>query len=174
MRIGSSPLFCRVFLPQPLLQAFPLLIAGCVLPLLPPPAGLFIYSSRGKWVFPPLLCSFPPNTTFTSFPAPGCWACAAAPPFSSQLVRDFPSPPLWRSGCLTLFATCLFCYCLLFSFFSLFSLGGGWSVQGSMLIWPRVVCGSTAYHLAHLVVCVFPSHLGAGIWLHGSPPGFSV
>jgi hypothetical protein len=98
MRIGSSPLFCRVFLPQPLLQAFPLLIAGCVLPLLPPPAGLFIYSSRGKWVFPPLLCSFPPNTTFTSFPAPGCWACAAAPPFSSQLVRDFPSPPLWRSG----------------------------------------------------------------------------
>jgi hypothetical protein len=31
---------------------------------------------------------------------------------------------------------------------SLFSLGGGWSVQGTMLIWPRDVCGSTTYHLA--------------------------
>jgi hypothetical protein len=33
-----------------------------------------------------------------------------------------------------------------------------------MLIWPRVVCGSTAYHLAHLVVRVFPSCLGTGDW----------
>jgi hypothetical protein len=45
-------------------------------------ACVFIYSSRGKWVFPPLLWSFPPTTTFTSFPATGCWACAAAPAFS--------------------------------------------------------------------------------------------
>jgi hypothetical protein len=49
-------------------------------------AQVFIYSSRGKWVFPPLLWSFPPTSTFTSFPAPGCWAFAAAPAFSSQLV----------------------------------------------------------------------------------------
>jgi hypothetical protein len=34
--------------------------------------------------------------------------------------------------------------------FLFFSLGGGQSVQGAMLIWPRVVCGSTVYHLAHL------------------------
>jgi hypothetical protein len=33
-----------------------------------------------------------------------------------------------------------------------------------MLIWSRVVCASTVYHLTHLVVHVFPSHLGAGIW----------
>jgi hypothetical protein len=26
---------------------------------------------------------------------------------------------------------------------SLFSLGGGLSVQGAMLLWPRLVCGST-------------------------------
>jgi hypothetical protein len=38
-------LSCGVFLPLPLLQAFPLLIAGCVPPLLPSPAGLFICSS---------------------------------------------------------------------------------------------------------------------------------
>jgi hypothetical protein len=36
-------------------------------------ACLFIYSSCGKWVFPHLLCSFPPTATFTSFPAPDYW-----------------------------------------------------------------------------------------------------
>jgi hypothetical protein len=46
---------------------------------------------------------------------------AASPAFSSGLfiyssVRGCPSPPLWRSGCPTLFAMCLFCCCLLFSF----------------------------------------------------------
>jgi hypothetical protein len=40
---------------------------------------------------------------------------------------------------------------------SLCSLGAGRSVQGAMVIWPRVVSGSTAYRLAHLVVHVFPS-----------------
>jgi hypothetical protein len=50
---------------------------------------------------PPLLWSFPLTTTFTSFPAPGCWACATAPVFSSQLVvRDFPSPPFGAQGAL--------------------------------------------------------------------------
>jgi hypothetical protein len=61
-------------------------------------ACMFIYSSHGKWVFPSLLWSFPPTTTFTSFLAPGYWACSAAPAFSSQLVYlqfcyGFPSPP---------------------------------------------------------------------------------
>jgi hypothetical protein len=102
--------------------------------------------------------------------------CSAIPAFSSRLVmRDFLSPPLLRSGCPTLFAMCLFCcYCSLFSFFFLFSLGGGRSVQVAMLIWPRVVCGSTAYHLAHLVVYIFqavwalPSggNLGPSWFLH--------
>jgi hypothetical protein len=80
-------------------------------------ACVFIYSSRGKWIFSPLLWSFPPTAAFTSFPTPGCWACATTPTFFSWLVRDFPSLPLQRSGHPTLFATCLFrCYCLLFSF----------------------------------------------------------
>jgi hypothetical protein len=35
---------------------------------------MFIYSSCGRWVFPPLLWSFPHTATFTSFPAPGYWA----------------------------------------------------------------------------------------------------
>jgi hypothetical protein len=36
-------------------------------------ACVFIYSSCGKWDLPPLLCSFPPTTTFTGFPAPDYW-----------------------------------------------------------------------------------------------------
>jgi hypothetical protein len=141
-------------------------------------AGVFTYSSCGRWVFPALLCSFPPTATFTSFPAPGCWAVLPLLPSPAGLfiyssMRDFPSPPLRCSGRPALFAMCLFCcYCLLFWVF--FSLGGGRSVQGAMLIWPRVVCGSTTCRLAHLVVCVFPSHLDSGIWQPGGPPGFSV
>jgi hypothetical protein len=37
-------------------------------------ARLFVYRSHGKWVFPPLVWSFPPTATFTSFPAPDYWA----------------------------------------------------------------------------------------------------
>jgi hypothetical protein len=46
MGSGSSPLSCGVFFPLPLLQAFPFLVAGHVLLLLPSPADLFFYSSR--------------------------------------------------------------------------------------------------------------------------------
>jgi hypothetical protein len=35
---------------------------------------MFIYSSCGRWVFPLLLCSSPPTSAFTSFPAPDYWA----------------------------------------------------------------------------------------------------
>jgi hypothetical protein len=161
----------------PLLQAFPFpsTLGEVTLHQLSQ-ACVFIYSSRGKWAFPPLLWSFPPTTTFTSLPAPGCWVCATAPAFSSWLVvRDFPSPPLRRSGHPTLFAACLFCcYCLLFSFFSFFP-GGGQSVQGAMLIWPRVVCGSTAYHL--VVPCDPCLPKPSGHWClaaRGSPPVFSL
>jgi hypothetical protein len=134
VHMGSwlSPLSCGVLLPLTLLQAFLLLIAGRVLPLLPSPAQLVYLQFR----------------------------------------EGFPSPPLQCSGHPTLFAMCLFfCYCLLFSF-----LFPGWGLvcAGAMLIWPRIVCGNTAYCLAHLVVCVFPSHLGSGNWRPRGPPGFSI
>jgi hypothetical protein len=130
MGSGSSPLSCGVFLPPPLLQAFPLLVAGHV---------------------------------------PG-----EALAFSSQLVvRDFPSPSsALRVPCLVCYMSFLLLL-LIIQLFFLFSLGGGRSVQGTMLIWPRVVFGSTAYRLAHLVVRIFPIRLGAAIWQwHASPPGF--
>jgi hypothetical protein len=63
-----------------LLQAFPFpsTLGEVTLHLLSL-ACVFVYSSRGKWVFPPLLWSFPPTTAFTSFPTPDCWVCSAAP-----------------------------------------------------------------------------------------------
>jgi hypothetical protein len=70
------------------------------------------------------------------------WGIVPAPLFGTQVA-----PP----SLLCIF----FCFCLLFSlvFFLFFSLGWGQSVQGAVLIWPRVVSGSTACCLAHLVVC---------------------
>jgi hypothetical protein len=62
-------------------------------------ACMFIYSSSGRWVFPLLLCSSPPTTTFTSFPTPGYWAVLLLLPatmfvYSSRGKWVFP-PLLW-------------------------------------------------------------------------------
>jgi hypothetical protein len=132
MGSGSSPLSSGVFLPPPLLQAFLLLIAGHVQLLLP--ASLFVYSSRGMWVFPPLLWSFLPSATLTSFPAPGCWAHAPAPALSgqAQLVylqfwKGFPSP-LFCTQVAPPSCNMSYCsYCLLLSF----SFSPGWGVSRS-------------------------------------------
>jgi hypothetical protein len=67
--------------------------------------------------------------------------------FIYSLCGKCPSPTVQSSGHPALFAMCLFFFSCLFiiqlGFFSFFSLGGGQSVQGAMLICPRVVCGST-------------------------------
>jgi hypothetical protein len=131
-------------------------------------------------VFSPLLWSFPPSTTLTSFPAPGCWVCATAPALSCQAWLVYlqfwkDSPPLHFSAQGTS-PSLLRVFIVLIAYYSvsLFSLGGGRFVQGAMLIWPRVVCGSTAYREAHLVH-IFPSCLGVGVWWRpGCSPGFSI
>jgi hypothetical protein len=78
--LALQALFTQSPVQDPLLQAFPFpsTLRELTLHLLSQ-ACVFIYRSCGKWVFPPLLWSFPPTATFTSFPAPDCWACAAAP-----------------------------------------------------------------------------------------------
>jgi hypothetical protein len=168
------PPSCGVFLPLPLLQAFLLLITGRVPLLLPSPAGLFIYSSRGKWSSPPSCGVFLPPLLYKLFCSWLLGVCHCSC-LLQPACEGFPLPPP-----LALRVSCCLCHMsfllLLLSIqFLFFSLGGGWSVQGAMLIWPRIVCGSTMFHLAHLVVRVFPSHLGAGVWWqHGSLPGFSV
>jgi hypothetical protein len=105
--------------------------------------------------------------------------CAAAPAFSGlaclfTVLWGIPLPP---SSVLKVPHTLCYVSLLFLLFitqFLLFSLGGGQSVQGAMLIWPRVVCGSTGYHLAHLVVRIFPSHLSTGDWWPGGPLCFSI
>jgi hypothetical protein len=167
---------------EPLLQAFPFPSILGVVTLHPLSlACMSVYSSHGKWVFPPLLWSFSPSTTLTSFPAPDCWAHAPSPAVAS-LAR--PSSFIYSSGkdspC-PLFGVqfappslqCVFIVLIAYYSVSLFSPCGGRSVQGAMLFWPRVVCGSTTYCLAHLVR-VFPSCLGMGNWWPGGPPGFSI
>jgi hypothetical protein len=125
----------------------------------PTPAfsGWRIYSSHGKWHFPPLLWCFPPTATFTRFPAPDCWAGTAAPAFSSQLiyssVRDCLSPLFSTQGALLSLVRVFFFQLLVYYSVCFFSLGGSLSVHGAMLIWHRFVCGSTVCLLAHLVVC---------------------
>jgi hypothetical protein len=62
-------------------------------------ACVFISSSCGRWVFPPLLCSFPPTATFTSFPSPDYWVVLLLLPaamfvYSSRGKWVFP-PLLW-------------------------------------------------------------------------------
>jgi hypothetical protein len=139
-----------------LLQAFPFpsTLGEVTLHLLSQ-ACMFIYSSRGKWVFPPLLWSFPPSATLTSFPAPGFWAHTPAPPGLSGLAhlvylqfREGFLSPLFSAQCAPPSFLCVFIVLIAYYSVSLFSPGGGQSVQGAMLIWPRVVCGSTVVPLS--------------------------
>jgi hypothetical protein len=118
---------------------------------------------------PPSPVEFSSLCHSTSFPAPGCWVCTPAPPGASldrpslfiyNSGKDSP-PLLFGAQCAPPSLQCVFIVLIAYYSVSLFSLAGGWSVQGAMLFWPRVVCGSTVYHLAHLVH-VFPSRLGAG------------
>jgi hypothetical protein len=83
---------------EPLLQAFsfPSTLGNVTLHLLSQ-ACVFIYSSCGKWVFSPLLCSFLPITTFTSFPAPDYWVwccCSCQPPCLFTAHVEGGSSPL--------------------------------------------------------------------------------
>jgi hypothetical protein len=120
---------------------------------------VFVYSSRGKWVFPHLLWSFPSTSAFTSFPTPGCWVCAAAPAFSSQLVvRDFPSSP-FVAQCAPPSLLCVFfvviAYYSVFFFFPCWGLvfPGGYADLAQGCLWEYCV------PLSSPCVCVFPSHL---------------
>jgi hypothetical protein len=140
---------------------------------------VFICSPCGRWVFPPHPWSFSPSVLSQAFQFLVAGRVAPLPPSLARhslliysSVRDFLSP-LFGAQDAPPSLQCVFIALIAYYSVSLFSLGGGRSVQGAMLIWPRVVCGSTACRLAHLI-CVFPSHLGAGIWWPGGPPGFSI
>jgi hypothetical protein len=126
----------------------------------------------------PSFVKFPSHRHFYKLSCSWLLGGATPPAFSGGLfiyssVSGCPSHPSVLRAPHPLCYMSFLLLLLIFQFF-LFSLCGGQSVWGAMLIWPRVVCGSSMCHLAHLVVCVFPSSLGAGIWWCRIPPGFSV
>jgi hypothetical protein len=86
---------------EPLLQAFPFPSTPGEVTLQPLSQALvFVYSSQGKWVFPPLLWSFPPTTTFTSFSTPDYWAVLLFLPAAGFVYSScgrWVFPPLLRS-----------------------------------------------------------------------------
>jgi hypothetical protein len=95
--------------------------------------------------------SFPPSSTLTSFP---CSWLLGMHPRSCQRLSGPPGlfiyspgkaslPPIFSpQGATPSFQRVLFVLIAYYSV-SLFSPGGGQSVQGAMLLWPRLVCGST-------------------------------
>jgi hypothetical protein len=160
---------------EPLLQAFPFpSILGEV--TLYPLCQACVFYLQLTWEvgLPPLQCSFPPTAAFTSFPASACWAALHLLPSAAGLWGISPPQLLSTQGApsslLRVFFFVIACHSI-----SFFSLGGGRSVRGTMLIRSRVVCERTMCRLAHLVVHIFPSHLGSGVWRRcWIPPGFSV
>jgi hypothetical protein len=98
IHLALQALFTQSSVRELLLQAFPFPSTVGEMTLHPlSQACMFVYSSRGKWVFPPRLWSFPPSLTLTSFPIPGCWALLPSVATSGLFIyssgRDSPHPP---------------------------------------------------------------------------------
>jgi hypothetical protein len=131
------------------------------------PAAMFVYSSRGKWVFPPLLWSFPPSATLRSFPTPGCWARAPAPAracpacpaclFTVPGRIPFPQSSVLRAPHPLSHMSLLFI--LLISQFLFFPQLEVSLTRGLCCSGPGLSVGVLRYREAHLV-CIFPSRLG--------------
>jgi hypothetical protein len=131
------PLSSEVFLPLPLSQAFLVLITGQCCCSCRPPCLFTVHVGSGSSLLSqasPLLVA-------------GCAPLPPEPLRPSRLVylqsqEGFPSPNVRCSVCPTLFPVCLYCsYCLLLSFS--FFPGWGSVCPGTMLLWPKLVCGST-------------------------------
>jgi hypothetical protein len=92
-------------------------------------AGLFIYSSRGKWHFPPLQWGFPHTATFTSFPAPrllGVCRCSCLLWLACLFTVPWgiAPPPFFGTQGTPPSLLCVFCCCLFSLFFSFFPRWG--------------------------------------------------
>jgi hypothetical protein len=128
---------------------------------------------------PLLLWYFPPSASLTAFLllVAGCMPPPLLPPeprarpglfiYSS---RKDSLPHLFGVRCAPPCLPCVFIVLIAYYSVSLFSPGGGQSVQGAMLIWPRVVCGNTMYFLAHLVL----SSQTVWAWATGTPGALLV
>jgi hypothetical protein len=152
---------------MPLSQAFLLLITGWCCCSCQPPCLFTVHVGGGSSL---LSCGvFLPPPLSQAFLLLVAGRTPLLPPEALRPTRlvylqfweGFFSPNLWRSVCPTLFPTCLICsYCLLLSF-SFFSPDGGRSVQGAVLLWPRLVCGSTVVPRSSPGLCL-PKQSGHG------------
>jgi hypothetical protein len=94
--------------------------------------------------------------------------------FIYSLSGECPSPTLRCSGALPSLLHVFFFQLLVYysGFLKIFSLGGGQSVQRTILfqdcLWEYRMPLSSPGGL------FLPSRIGAGVWQCGSPPGFSV
>jgi hypothetical protein len=135
---GSSPLSSEVFLPLPLSEAFLLLLTGWCCCSCRPPCLFTVHVGSGSSLlsqaFPLLFAGCTPRSRQSLSGPPGLFIYSpgkdSLPPiFSAQCA-----PPSFQRVLTVLIA---------YYSVSLFSLGGHQSVQGAMLLWPRLVCGGT-------------------------------
>jgi hypothetical protein len=162
---------------EPLLQVFPFPSTLGKVTLHPlSQACVIIYSSRGKWVFPPLLWNFPATTAFTSFPllvAGVCrHSCLLQPACLFTVLWGIPLPSSSELRVSHPLCNVSLLFLLLITQFLFFPRWGS-VCPGVCWSGPGLSVGVPRYREAHFV-CVFPSHLGAGVWWPGGPPGFSV
>jgi hypothetical protein len=151
MGSGSSPLSCGVFLPPPLLQAFLLLIAGwcccsCQQQCLftadmgggssPLSCGVFLPLPLSQAFSFLVAGHVPPLPPGPFQPGPACLFTVLGRILLPHSLELRMPHPLCNMSLLFL---------LLITQFLFFPQLGGRSVQGAMLIWPRVVCRSTTY-----------------------------
>jgi hypothetical protein len=146
---GSSPLSSEVFLPLPLSEAFLLLLTGrCCCSCRPPclftahvGSGSSLLSS-GVFLPPPLSEASP---LLVAGRAPRSRQRLSGPPglFIYSPRKDSLPPIFGAQGAPPSFQ-CVLTVLIAYYSVSLFFPGGGQSVQGAMLLWPRLVCGGTA------------------------------
>jgi hypothetical protein len=140
---------CAVFLPPPLLQDVLLLVTGQCCCSCQSPCLFTVHMGSGSallscGVFLPL----PLSQAFPFLVAGRASAPARASPVCPACLFTFLGRiPFPQSSALSVphpFSSVSLLFLLLISQFLFFSLVGSRSVQGAMLLWPRLVCGSTA------------------------------
>jgi hypothetical protein len=136
---GSSPLSSEVFFPLPLSESFLLLLTGQCCCSCQPPCLFTVHVGSGSSLLsqasPLLVAECVPRSRQRLSGPPGLFIYSprkdSLPPvFSAQ-----GTPPSFQRVLTILIA---------YYSVSFFSPGGGQSVQGAMLLWPRLVCGATA------------------------------
>jgi hypothetical protein len=136
---GSSPLSSEVFLPLPLSEAFLLLLTGQCYCSCQPPCLFTAHMGSGSSLLskasPLLVAGRTPCSRQRLSGPPGLFIYSPG--------KDSLPPIFSAQGAPPSFQRVLTIHIAYYSV-SLFFPGGGQSVQGPMLLWPRLVCGGTA------------------------------